>query len=149
MVCHSLFMATQHIHLVYICKVHSKIGNLPQKWNCSTRQWAQSGCLLNGCLAAIILHSFWHEKTTKINLSAIGKFYTVSALLQNAHTCLYGNIVAHFFELSPPTLEHYFSWRTIEIKHLTLELIIILTFYTWINNYIIAIFFKLNKLTLR
>jgi hypothetical protein len=64
--------------------------------------------------------------------------------------------VGHFFELSPPTLEHYFSWRTIEIKHFTLELIIILTFYTWINNYIIAIFlnkiieyYKLNKLTLR
>jgi hypothetical protein len=49
------------------------------------------------------------KKQQKINLSAIGKFYTVSALLQNAHTCLYGNIVGHFFELSPPTLEHYFS----------------------------------------
>ncbi|CAB4014568.1 Hypothetical predicted protein [Paramuricea clavata] len=49
------------------------------------------------------------KKQQKINLSAIGKFYSVSALLQNAHTCLYGNIVAHFFELSPPTLEHYFS----------------------------------------
>ncbi len=49
------------------------------------------------------------KKQQKINLSAIGKIYVVSALLQNAHTCLYGNIVSEFFELSPPTLEQYFS----------------------------------------
>ena len=49
------------------------------------------------------------KKQQKVNLSAIGKIYIVSALLQNAHTCLYGNIVSNFFELSPPTLEQYFS----------------------------------------
>jgi len=30
------------------------------------------------------------KKQQKINLSAIGKIYIVSSLLQNAHTCLYG-----------------------------------------------------------
>ena len=52
------------------------------------------------------------KKQQKINLSAIGKIYIVSALLQNACTSLYGNIVSKFFELSPPTLEQYFSWTT-------------------------------------
>ena len=37
------------------------------------------------------------KKQQKINVSAIGKIYIVSALLQNAHTCLYGNIVSKFF----------------------------------------------------
>ena len=31
------------------------------------------------------------KKDLKVNLSPIGKMYMVSALLQNAHTCLYGN----------------------------------------------------------
>ena len=52
------------------------------------------------------------KKQQKVNLSAIGKIYIVSALLQNAHTCSYGNIVSNFFELSPPTLEQYISSRT-------------------------------------
>ena len=41
----------------------------------------------------------------KLNLSAIGKMYIVSALLENARTCLYGNIALTTFELEPPTLE--------------------------------------------
>ena len=44
----------------------------------------------------------------KLNLSAIGKMYVVSALLENARTCLYGNIVSMTFELEPPALEQYF-----------------------------------------
>ena len=44
----------------------------------------------------------------KLNLSAIGKMYIFSALLENARTCLYGNIVSTTFELEPPTLEQYF-----------------------------------------
>ena len=35
----------------------------------------------------------------KVNLSAIGKIYFVAALLQNAHTCLYENIVSQTFKL--------------------------------------------------
>lgn len=47
------------------------------------------------------------KKDLKINLSAIGKIYTVCALLQNAHTCLYGNTTSRFFNLQPPELEEY------------------------------------------
>ena len=49
------------------------------------------------------------KKNLKIRLSSIGKMYIVSALLQNALTCLYGNETAAFFDLDPPTLEEYFS----------------------------------------
>ena len=44
----------------------------------------------------------------RVNLSALGKFYIVCALLQNAHTCLYGNIAVHKFGISPPSLQEYF-----------------------------------------
>ena len=49
------------------------------------------------------------KKSLKIGLSSIGKMYIVSALLQNALTCLYGNETATFFDLDPPALEEYFS----------------------------------------
>ena len=48
-------------------------------------------------------------KNVKIGLSSVGKLYIVSALLQNALTCLYGNKTSLFFDLEPPTLEEYFA----------------------------------------
>ena len=48
------------------------------------------------------------KRQMKLNLSAIGKMYIVSALLENARTYLYGNIVSTTFELEPPRLEQYF-----------------------------------------
>ena len=48
------------------------------------------------------------KKNLKIGLHSVGKMYIVSALLQNAHTCLYGNQTSTFFDLDPPTLEEYF-----------------------------------------
>ena len=50
------------------------------------------------------------KKNLKIGLTSVGKMYIVSALLQNALTCLYGNQTSSFFDLEPPTLEEYFSW---------------------------------------
>ena len=44
----------------------------------------------------------------RINMSAEGKFYIVCALLENAHTCLYGNIVSDKFGIQPPSLQEYF-----------------------------------------
>lgn len=44
----------------------------------------------------------------RINMSAVGKFYIVCALLENAHTCLYGNIVSDKFDIQPPSLHDYF-----------------------------------------
>lgn len=49
------------------------------------------------------------QKNLKLGLSSIGKMYIVSAFLQNALTCLYGNNTSTFFDLDPPTLEEYFS----------------------------------------
>ena len=48
------------------------------------------------------------KRQMKVNLSAIGKMYCVAALLQNAHTCLYENIVSQTFQLQPPTINEYF-----------------------------------------
>ena len=45
----------------------------------------------------------------QINLSSVGKFYIVCALLENALTCLYGNIVSEKFEVQPPSLQDYFQ----------------------------------------
>jgi hypothetical protein len=49
------------------------------------------------------------KRALSIRLSPIGKIYIVCALLQNAHACLYGNIVSDYFELQPPNLEDYFQ----------------------------------------
>ena len=49
------------------------------------------------------------KKQMKIGLSAVGKLYVVSALLENARTCLYGNIVSDFFHVEPPRLHQYFQ----------------------------------------
>ena len=49
------------------------------------------------------------KKNLKLGLSSVGKMYIVSALLQNALTCLYRNQTSTFFYLEPPTLEEYFS----------------------------------------
>ena len=45
------------------------------------------------------------KKFQKIGLSPVGKIYIVCALLQNAHTCLYGNMVSEYFEIDPPSLQ--------------------------------------------
>ena len=49
------------------------------------------------------------KKNLKIGMSSIGKMYIVSALLQNALSCLYGINTATSFDLEPPTLQDYFA----------------------------------------
>ena len=49
------------------------------------------------------------KKDLKIGLSAVGKMYTVCALMANAHTCLYKSMTSYFFDLEPPQLEEYFA----------------------------------------
>jgi hypothetical protein len=49
------------------------------------------------------------KKNLKIELSSIGKYYLVSAILRNALTCLYHNQTSTFFDIEPPTLQEYFS----------------------------------------
>lgn len=48
------------------------------------------------------------RKNLKVFLSAVGKMYLSCALVQNAHTCLYGSTTSKYFQLDPPTLEEYF-----------------------------------------
>ena len=48
------------------------------------------------------------KRQMKLNLSAVGKMYVVCALLENAHTCLYSNLVSEKFDLQPPSLQEYF-----------------------------------------
>ena len=49
------------------------------------------------------------KKNLKIGLSCVGKFYRVSAILTNAHTCLYKNNGSQYFAKDPPLLEEYFQ----------------------------------------
>ena len=49
------------------------------------------------------------KKNLKIGLSCVGKFYKVTAVLTNAHTCLYKNNVSQYFAIDPPLLEEYFQ----------------------------------------
>ena len=49
---------------------------------------------------------YWNSQ--KIGLSSVGKMYRVSALLTNAHTCLYKTHCSNYFDLNPPFLEEYF-----------------------------------------
>ena len=48
------------------------------------------------------------KQQLKIGLSPIGKIYLVCGILQNAHTCLYGNIVSEYFDCDPPNLHESF-----------------------------------------
>lgn len=47
------------------------------------------------------------KKNLKVCNEKVAKFYKVSAILSNCHTCVYGSQVCDYFELNPPTLEEY------------------------------------------
>ena len=49
------------------------------------------------------------KKNLKTEMSSIGKLYLVSALLQNAITCLYENNISELSDLQPPSLQYYFQ----------------------------------------
>jgi len=49
------------------------------------------------------------KKNMKIGLSNVGKIYIVCAILQNALTCMYGNLTSEYFDLPPPSLQDYFA----------------------------------------
>ena len=54
-----------------------------------------------------IINTFRHTDSKK-NLK-VGKMYRVSALLSNAHACLYRNPISEFYNMDPPILEEYFQ----------------------------------------
>ena len=49
------------------------------------------------------------RKNLKVLLSPVAKYYLVGGLLNNCHTCLYGNQTSKFFQLEPPSLEDYLA----------------------------------------
>ena len=49
------------------------------------------------------------KKGLILQLSAIRKMYLVCAILQNAHTYLYGNKTSKYFELQPVNIADYFQ----------------------------------------
>ncbi|XP_028403364.1 uncharacterized protein LOC114526065 [Dendronephthya gigantea] len=49
------------------------------------------------------------KSNLKLGLSCVGKMYLVSAVIQNALSCLYGNQTSTFFDLDTPSIEEYFS----------------------------------------
>jgi len=46
-------------------------------------------------------------KNMKALLQPVGKFYLLSVLFTNCHTCLYGSETSYFFNCPPPSLEEY------------------------------------------
>ena len=49
------------------------------------------------------------KKMQRIGMSRVGKVYIVCSILQNAHTCLYGNQISETFEIDPPAIRNYFQ----------------------------------------
>ena len=49
------------------------------------------------------------KKMQRIGVSHVAKVYIICSLLQNAHTCLYGNLISENFNLNPPQIRDYFS----------------------------------------
>ena len=48
------------------------------------------------------------RKVQRIGVSAVEKVYIAWSILQNAHTCLYGNLISETFNLEPPHIQDYF-----------------------------------------
>ena len=48
-----------------------------------------------------------YHKNLKVYLQPVAKFYLVSVLLCNAHTCLYGSETGQYFNVQAPILEDY------------------------------------------
>lgn len=42
-------------------------------------------------------------------LQPVARYYRLSVILMNAHTCLYGSLTGHNFGLHPPSLSEYFE----------------------------------------
>ena len=49
------------------------------------------------------------KQTQKIGMSPVEKVYVVCAILQNANTCLYGNIISETFNMESPNISDYFQ----------------------------------------
>ena len=48
------------------------------------------------------------KKNVKVQLSTVGKMYTVCTILQNARCCLHAFTTTEYFGINPPEIQHYF-----------------------------------------
>ena len=48
------------------------------------------------------------KKRLNLQLSTVGKMHIISALMQNARTCMYGNETTSYFDLKSVAIEDYF-----------------------------------------
>ena len=48
------------------------------------------------------------KKMQRIGVSAVSKVYIVCSILQNAHTCFYGNVISETFNLESTHIRDYF-----------------------------------------
>lgn len=49
------------------------------------------------------------KSNLELGLSSVGRMYLVSAIIQNALSCLYGNITSAFFNLDTPSIQECLS----------------------------------------
>ena len=49
------------------------------------------------------------KKMQRIGMIPVGKVYIACSILQNAYTCLYGNLISETFELKPSSIRDYFQ----------------------------------------
>ena len=49
------------------------------------------------------------KKMQRIGVSPVAKVYIICSLLQNAQTCLYGNLISENFNLNAPQIRDFFS----------------------------------------
>ena len=59
----------------------------------------------------VITYFAWLDfaKNQKMFLQPVAKYYVIGAFLTNCHTCLYGSQTSQYFDLDPPSLEHYLT----------------------------------------
>ena len=50
-----------------------------------------------------------YRKKHLVLLSPVGLYFPVGNVLANMHTCLYGSIISHKFDMEPPSLDAYMS----------------------------------------
>ena len=56
-------------------------------------------------------HNEKSDEDKSPDVVVLENFIEVSAILTNAHTCLYKNNVSQYFAIDPPLLKEYFQWR--------------------------------------
>ena len=104
-------MVVQLTLLVFIYKAPFPGANLTQdqkRFNTALISVRTSVEWLFG-LVSNYLNLLNFRKMQRIGMSPVGKVHIVCSILENAHTCFYGNLILETFELEPPSTRDYFQ----------------------------------------